>query len=118
MDTLVIVILAVIVTVGVMSGGFIIFQARKNGETQIPWEKIRPILSEMFIEVITLIQAKSSGYQAVEDYAVTFVKRKIDQADFLLPEEKEILTEDFIRSVIAPRLKELYSKEIGQQSLR
>lgn len=117
MSTLTIVILTVILTLGVAAAGFVILQSRKNGETSIPWEKIRPILSEMFIETIKLMQARTSGYQAIEDFAVGFVKRKVDSADFLLAEEKEILTEDFIRNIIAPRLKELYAKEVSAQRI-
>lgn len=111
MNTLITVIIAVVVTVGVMSAGFVVMQSRKDGETTIPWEKLRPILSEMFIEAIKLMKAREAGYIAIEDYAVAYVKRKIDEADFLLKEEKEILTEDFIRSIVAPRLQELYNKE-------
>lgn len=114
MSTLTIVILAVICTLGVSGIGYAIVQARQSGEETIPWDKIRPILSEMFIEATKLMKAEEAGYQGIEDYAVSYIKRKVDEADFLVKEEKAILTEEFIRSIVAPRLKELYAKETAR----
>lgn len=111
MDTAMAILITIVATVGVMSVGFVIMKSRQSGNAEIPWDKIRPILSEMFIEAVKLMQAKEAGYQGIEDYSVSYVKRKVNEADFLLQAEKDILTDDFIRSIIAPRLKELYYKE-------
>jgi hypothetical protein len=91
--------------------------SRKSGETQVPWEQIRPILSEVFMEAVKLMQARTTGYQAIEDYSVSFIKRKVDAADFISKEEKDFLTEDFIRTIIAPRLKELYSEKVSKKRI-
>lgn len=111
MDTIMVVLLTAVVSVGASAIAFAIINARKNGQAQIPWDKIRPILSEMFTEVVKIMQLKDSGYQAVEDYAVTYVKTKVDAANFLVQEEKDLLSADLIRSLIGPRLKELYNSE-------
>jgi 2-phosphoglycerate kinase len=111
MDTIMVILLTAVASVGVCTIAFAIINSRKNGNTDIPWDKIRPVLSEMFTEVVTIMQLKDSGYQAVEDYAVAYVKEKIDSADFLVQEEKDLLSAELIRSLISPRLKELYASE-------
>lgn len=113
MNTLVVVMITVVLTVAASSMVFAVMQSRKDGQKDIPWDKIRPILTEMFTETVKLMEVKEAGYQAIEDYAVTYVKKKVDSADFLVKEEKELLSEDFIRSIVGPRLKELYVKESG-----
>ena len=114
METLMYIGYAVIATMAVMSAVFVIIQSRKDGEAGIPWDKIRPILTESITEATTLIKAKEKGYQAIEDFAVSFIKKKIDGATFLRKEEKKLLSEDLIRSVVSPRLKELYDKHQGR----
>jgi hypothetical protein len=41
----------------------------------------------------------------------------VDAADFISKEEKDFLTEDFIRTIIAPRLKELYSEKVSKKRI-
>lgn len=117
MDILVTILLNVVIASALTSILVLFIQSKRNGGKEVPWEKIRPILSEMFIDCIALMQAQSTGYKGVEDYAVAFVKRKISTADFLSKEEKEMLSEDFIRAIIAPRLKELHSKEFSMKRI-
>lgn len=111
MDTITVILLTAIASIGVSAMAFAVLNARKNGQTDIPWDKIRPILSQMFTEIIVIMHLKDAGYQAVEDYAVTYVKTKIDQSSFLVQEEKDLLSAELIRSLIAPRLQELYQSE-------
>lgn len=110
MNDLVTILLTVVGTVGFMSMGFAIYNSRKSGSKEIPWDKIRPILSEMFIQVQNISEANKGGYEALEEYAVTYVAKKVQNATFLVAEEKALLTKDFIRAIIAPRLRELYLK--------
>lgn len=100
----------------VVTGGFIAYyvvQSKKAGK-EIPWEKIRPILTETFIRVQKLNQADKMGYQAVEDYAVLMVREQILLADFLAKEERALISDDLIRSIIGPRLKEIHDALKGQ----
>lgn len=117
MDLLTVVIVTVIGTLGVCGILFAYVNSRKNGEQGIPWDKIRPILSEVFAEIVKLIQSRALGYQGIEDYAVTFIKEKVDSATFISPVEKTLLSETLIRSIIAPRLKELYSEKVSMKRI-
>lgn len=88
-------------------------QARKNGDPLInAWIKIRPILSETFIEAVKIYQANQMGYDGLVNYCVGYVKYKVDNADFLLPEEKAMLTEEFIRGILGPQLKKLWQNKM------
>lgn len=111
MSTAAIVILTVVLTLAAAGVGFLIFKARQSGSTTIPWDQIRPILTEVFTEAIKIKDADSMGYQALEAYAVSFVKRKVDESTFLVKEEKDLLSEELIRALIKPRLEELYNKK-------
>jgi len=113
MSTLAWIILAFVAGVTVASIVSVIISARKHGEpTEDIWTKIRPILSEVIIEAIKIYQANQMGYDALVEYSVDYVKRKVDNADFLLPEEKEIITKEFIRSVLEPQLKRLWENNL------
>lgn len=117
MDLATTVILTVIATVGVSVIAFAFMGARRNDEKGIPWDKIRPILSEMFVESVKLMEARALGYEGIEDYSVRFIKRKIDESDYIYQEEKDLVTESFIRTMIRPRLKELYSEKISKKRI-
>jgi hypothetical protein len=106
-----IVILTAVITLAAVAVGFVVYKAKSSGAISIPWDKIRPILSEVFIEVIKIREADAMGYGKLEDYAVSFVMRKIDSIDFLTKEEKGLLTADLVRAFIRPRLQELYNKK-------
>lgn len=105
-----VVILTIVLTVAAMSAGFLFLKAKKSG-VEVPWDKIRPILTEVFTEVIKIREADAMGYGKLEDYAVKYVKSKVDSADFLNDVEKSLLSESLIRGFIAPRLIELYNKK-------
>lgn len=107
MDLALMIELAILVTSGVLVG-IAIYKSRKAGNTDIPWEKIRPILTETFIRVKEVQDAKKIGYQAIEDYAVLLVHAKINETSFLTKEEKALISDDLIRSILGPRLKEIY----------
>jgi hypothetical protein len=117
MDLLTVIILTVLATIAISTTIAVYANSRKQGATEVPWEKIRPILSEVFIEAVKLMQARTAGYQGIEDYSVSFIKRKVDSADFISKEEKDFLTEDFIRTIITPRLKELYSEKVSKKRI-
>lgn len=110
MSTVAIVILTVVITLGAAGIGYLYLKSRKQGQSGIPWDEVRPILSEMFTEAVKIIEADKIGYQALEDYAVNFVKEKIDETSFLTDDEKALFSLELIRSLIGPRLKELYEK--------
>lgn len=105
-----IIILTVIATLALVGIGKLILDARKNGQATIPWEKIRPIITEVITEAMNIKAADNLGYEALEAYAVNFVKGKIDESNFFTPDEKVLFSEEVIRSFIGPKLKELYSK--------
>ena len=90
--------------------------ARKNGDPlTTAWVKIRPILSEVLIEAVKVYQANTFGYEALVDYSVNYVKNKVDNADFLLAEEKEMLTYEFIFGILEPQLKKIWEEKMLSQ---
>ena len=105
-----IIVLTVVITLAAASAGLLIIKARQSG-SELPWDKVRPILTEVFEEVIKIREADAMGYAKLEDYAVKFVKSKIDSAEFLTQGEKELMSEALIRSIIKSRLEELYNKK-------
>jgi hypothetical protein len=111
MDTLTYVIMTALVTVGIMSAGFAILKARQSGTKEIPWDKIRPILTETFIRIKEVNDLKKVGYQAMEDYAVLLVRSQILKASFLSETEKALISDDLIRSIIGPRLQEIFDEQ-------
>jgi hypothetical protein len=111
MDTLTYVIMTAVVTIGLMSAGFVILNARKSGDKEIPWDKIRPILTETFLRIKEVQDLKKVGYQALEDYAVLLVRQQILKTKLLNETEKALISDDLIRSIIGPRLKEIYQEQ-------
>ena len=107
-----IVILTVVITLSLVAIGIMIYQARKKGEKGIPWDKVRPIVREVIDIAIEVKEKDSMGYEALEIYAVDYIKTRIDNADFLQLEEKAVLTKTIIRSLIRPTLQDLYNKEV------
>lgn len=114
MQTLVYVIVGILVAIALVSSGYATAQYKSKGNTGIPWVKIRPILTDMFVDINQVIEAKDKGYETIEEFAVEYVYNKVQNAVFLSPIEKGFITESLIRNLIAPRLKELYNKDRGQ----
>jgi hypothetical protein len=111
METITYVIMAVVATIGLMSAGYAILKARQSGNKDVPWDKIRPILTETFIRIKEVNDLKKVGYQAMEDYAVLLVREQILKATFLNDMEKSLISDDLIRSIIGPRLREIYEEQ-------
>jgi hypothetical protein len=118
-NVLVIVILTVIVTAAIMGAGFVVMQRRiSNPDEKFAdsfvnsWGKIRPILTNLFIDGVTLYDATQGDYNDLEEYAVNWLLYQIDIASFLTPEEKQLLTKERITRLIAPRLKEWYDTKL------
>jgi hypothetical protein len=110
MTTAGIVILTIVITIAALSVGYLTLKSKKAGEV-IPWDKIRPILTDVFLEAQNVIKADSMGYGALENYAVNFVKSQVDASTFLSDSEKALISVELIRSVIGPRLQELYNSK-------
>lgn len=118
-NALTVIIITVVATVALIGAGSIFVKTKKaNPDDPLKenfgeaWNKIRPILSELFINVFTIYQADQGGFEELLDFSVSYMKNKINDADFLYQEEKELFTEEFIRSIIEPRMKELYSQHL------
>lgn len=117
-NVLTIVIVTIVATIATAGAATIFMKIRKdNPEGEFKdnfgsaWVKIRPILSELFINIFNIYQADKGGFDELLDFSVKYVKDKIDASDFLLPEEKELFTDEFLRSILEPKLRELYEKE-------
>lgn len=105
-----IVVLTVVITLAAGAAGLLVVKARQKG-LATPWDKIRPIITAVFTEAMKVYEADKLGYQALEDYAVSLIVTKIDEADFLVDAEKALLTPELIRTMIRPTLTELYAKK-------
>ena len=114
METVFYVVVAVVVTIACMSALNVVVKARKAGDKNVPWEKIRPILTETFIRIKEVNDLKKVGYQAMEDYAVLLVQEQVAKAGFLNDAERSLITDDLIRSIVGPRLKEIYEEKDGK----
>ena len=93
----------------------VIKKKRKSGEEGIPWDLIRPILIESLIRVQKLQEAKKLGYQALEDYAVTLILSEINDTIYLRENEKKLITKEIVRSIVAPRLKEINQRALEKK---
>lgn len=113
MNTVAYIIMTAIVAVALTSSVFLVVKNRQAGNKDVPWDKIRPVLTETFIRLKEVNDLKKVGYQAMEDYAVLLVKEQIQKADFLNDIEKALISDDLIRSIIGPRLKEIYDEQSG-----
>jgi hypothetical protein len=118
MNQLTLVLIVVAATIAIMGIAFAVAKARKaNPDLEMnetflsAWNKIRPIVSELFINIFTIYQADQQGYDALVDFAVNYIYVRVQTADFLYEDEKALLTKDIIRTLIEPRLKELYDKK-------
>lgn len=99
-----------VVVIGLVLAGMVVYKSRKGGAKQIPWDKIRPILTDTYANVQEIKEAEKIGYQALEDYAVLYVRTQILKANFLSDSEKSLLTDGLIRSIIAPQLRNIYKE--------
>lgn len=122
MNPLTLVLITVIATLAVANISFVIYRNKKEDPEQKfkelfgkSWEQIRPILSELFINVFNIYQADKKDFEGLLDFSVKFVKEKINESEYLLPEEKELFTEDLIKELIRPKLRELYEQEINEK---
>lgn len=122
MNSLTLVLITVIATLAVANISFVIYRNKKEDPEQKfkelfgkSWEQIRPILSELFINVFNIYQADKKDFEGLLDFSVKFVKEKINESEYLLPEEKELFTEDLIKELIRPKLRELYEQEINEK---
>lgn len=124
MNKLTLVLIVVAATIAVMGVALVMAKARKENPDQelnqtflAAWSKIRPIISELFINLFSIYQADQNGYEALVEFSINYVYTRVQAADFLYPEEKELLTKDVIRALIEPRLLELYNERFSIQEL-
>jgi hypothetical protein len=108
------VIITVVVTVALVKIASLVRSVKQKNQSYqeaiaVNWIRIRPIVSELVVDLINL-NAQSNSFEAILNYSVKYIKDKVDRADWLLEDEKALLTEDLIRSVIEPHIKELYDK--------
>jgi hypothetical protein len=120
MNTLTLVVITVVSTIALCAAIFAVATARKaNPQDTLTenfgaaWVKIRPILSELFMNLFNIYNADKGGYDELETFAVNYVKEAIDNADFLTQDEKDMLSKDFLKTILAPQLKDLYNKKVN-----
>jgi hypothetical protein len=112
MNDLVVALASALITSGLFAALFIIFTARKSGEVEVPWDKIRPILVYVFAKVLELAERQSLGYEAMETFAVDLIHEQIHNTEFFKQEEKDLLTKDLIRALFRKKLKALYDNDV------
>lgn len=97
-----------ILATAALFAGIAIYKSRKSGVKEIPWDKLRPMLSETFIAIKEVQALRQLGYQALEDYAVLLIRQQVTKASFLTETEKLLISDDLIRNLVGPRLRELH----------
>jgi len=112
MNDLFIALVSALITSGLFAVLFVVFAARKSGEVEVPWEKIRPILVYVFAKVLELAERQSLGYEAMESFAVDLIHEQIQNTEFFKQEEKDLLTKDLIRALFKKKLKSLYHNDV------
>ena len=119
-NALTLVLIVIIATLAIAGSAIAFAKLRKQNPNQkvnetfiVALDKIRPIMSELFINIFTIYQADKLGYDGLVNFSIDYVYNRIQNADFLYPEEKELLTKDVIRTILEPKLKELYEEKIN-----
>ncbi len=112
MNTAIVVIIAIICTICITKIASILM-ANKSSSNYVDkivddLDEIRPIIDDLILELIRFNDSKGS-FEETLSYSSRFVKSKIDKATFLLPEEKELLSKELIRSIIESPLRKLYN---------
>lgn len=107
MDGVLLIELCILAAAGVFAG-IAVYKSRKAGSKDIPWEKLRPMLTEAFVRIKEVQALKGLGYQALEDYTVVLIREQILRATFLTDAEKALISDDLIRSLVGPRLREIH----------
>lgn len=100
-----------VIVVAIVLMGTAYYKYRENGGKSIPWDKLRPIIADAYMEVNKIKDAEKIGYQALEDYAVLYVRNQILKADFISETEKALISDELIRSMIAPQLMKIYKAQ-------
>lgn len=107
MNTVLFLFIAVIIIETGILAGIILTKSKKEG-VAIPWDKLRPLLSTAFSKIKDISEMKHFDYEDLEEFAIVTILTEIDKMDILTAEEKALFSEDLIRSVLGPRLKEIY----------
>lgn len=111
----VLVIATILITVALVKLGGIVKEKRSQGQSyeeaiNNSWVRLRPIIDDLVAELMKL-NASQSSYEATLSYSVKYIKQRINDATWILPIEKDMLSEDLIKKIIDPYLKELYTKK-------
>lgn len=110
MTTFAWIILAMIA--GVIFGGVVAALAASKEKLTVTtaWEKIRPAVMEVLVESIYIYQANQEGFESLVEYCVNYIKHVVDYSNFLSDREKTLITVKLIRSLIEPKLLELWEE--------
>ncbi len=111
MNQLLTIVVTMLLTVSI-TGIIVALSKGKKGSKEEMWQSIRIFISEALIEAVKLYKANEMGYNGVETYCIDYIKSKIDSADFLLKEEKELITRELIKSLLEPHLKKLWEEKM------
>lgn len=84
-----------------------IYRKNKDENKAMPWEDVRLIVIQALIDVKEVEDLRGQTYEAMEDHVVRTVMSQINNADFISDKEKALVSEDFVRSLVAPRMKQL-----------
>lgn len=107
-----IIIITVAITLALSGIGLMIYQARKDNSKEMPWDKIRPIVTVTIDIAMQVLEKEKLGYEQLEEYAVDLIKKEVDTSAFLTLDEQRMFSKRMIASLIGPTLKELYEKKV------
>lgn len=110
MEVVAYIIIAMIVGIALSTGINAVLKNKQNGKAKFPWEDVRLIVVQTLIDIKEVQDTKALGYQALEDHAVELIMEQIEKAEFFTPAERALISEDFVRSAVAPRLKQIKAK--------
>lgn len=74
------------------------------------WMALKPILLETYQEVEDILEDEDLTYQEVEDIVFGKVMPFVQASRLLTKEQKALMTEDVVRSLVRPMLKRLYEE--------
>lgn len=83
-----------------------------NYGDKIPWEKLRPIVSESIEEGRDFLKKNNITEKMMLDYVMIQIDKKVLNKSALFSKmEYNALVKKILRNFIAPRIKELYQEE-------
>ena len=107
----------------IIAAGFLVYRnipkitSEVGGISKIKlWNLLKPVVVKGYKEVNEILSKRDLSYEEVEDIVMIKLMAMIRTATFLSSEQKELLTDELIRSWVRPSLKVFYKEAKERQA--